>query len=85
MIRILLGEMVFFLLPFLTYAGYLILRQRNPARWDSWSKHISWLTLVGLACVGIALIFTGITAPRTTGAWVPAHMENGQLIPGRFK
>lgn len=85
MTRVLFGELLFFLLPFVAYAGYLLIRERNPARWDNWSKHVSWLALAGLLCVIVALVFTGMTAKRETRTWIPSHMENGVLVPGRYK
>ena len=34
---------------------------------------------------GAALVYTGWTAERSTGTYVPAHMENGRFVPGGFK
>lgn len=85
MIRFVLGEFLFFLLPFVGYAFYLLLRQRNPAQWDHWSAHVSKLAIAGVVCMITALLFTGITAPREKREWVAPHMENGQLVPGYYK
>ncbi|MEN3931086.1 DUF6111 family protein [Microvirga sp. W0021] len=85
MTRIVFGQLIFFLLPFVGYACYLFARKRNPAKWDSWSAHIPKLAIAGLVCVIIAFLVTGITAPRETRVWVPAHMENGQLVPGHYR
>jgi len=40
------------------------------------------------AGLGIAvgfLVYTGLTAPRETGAFVPPHVENGRVVPGHFE
>jgi hypothetical protein len=31
------------------------------------------------------MIAFGIFAPRHAGAYVPAHIENGKLVPGRMQ
>jgi hypothetical protein len=40
---------------------------------------------VGLILVALSFITLGIFAERHQDAYVPAHMENGQLIEGQFK
>lgn len=85
MTRVFFIQFLFFLLPFAAYASILVARQRNPVRWDNWSKHVSWLAIAGLACVIIALLVTGVFAKRETRTWVPSHIEDGRVVPGRFK
>ncbi len=85
MIRVLFGEGIFFLLPFVAYACYLIMRQRHPAKWDNWSAHVPKLAIAGVVCVIVALLITGLTVKHETGAYIPAHMENGKIVPGRFE
>lgn len=83
--RALFGETLFFFLPFVAFAVYLVARRRNPFLWVAWSDKTAWLTIVGLACVVMALLFTGLTAQRQTGAFRPTHEENGRIVPGQFK
>jgi hypothetical protein len=33
----------------------------------------------------LSFLYEGMVAPRDTGAYVPAHTENGVLVPGHFK
>jgi len=46
---------------------------------------VSILTLVGLGVAILSLILTDAFAPRGHGLYVPAHEENGVLIPGHIE
>jgi len=85
MTRVLFGEMLFFLLPFGVFALYLLVLRRNPLLFDHWSRSSLWLAAAGLACVVLALLVGGMRAQRNTGAYVPTHMEDGRVVPGRFR
>jgi hypothetical protein len=85
MTRAIIQEALLFLLPFVAFAVYLIIRRRNPLAWSSWSDQSVWLVIAGLAVVVVSLIVTGITAGRQTGDFEPTHMEDGRVVPGRFK
>jgi hypothetical protein len=81
----LIEEVLLFLLPFTAFAIYLVARRRNPLHWSSWHKEVSWLAIAGLALVVVSLLATFALSDRKQGAFVPAHMENGRLVPGQFK
>ena len=85
MIRAIFGEALLFFLPFAVFALFLIIKRRNPFRLAAWSDSTAWLVIAGLACVVIALVITGITSERQTGAFEPPHIENGRLVPGQFR
>ncbi len=85
MIRAVSSEALLFFVPFALIAFYLLLRQRNPLKLAAWSDATAWLVIAGLVCAIGGLLFTALTAERRAGAFEPAHMENGQLVPGRFK
>jgi hypothetical protein len=85
MTRAILQESVLFLLPFVAFAIYLMIRRRNPLAWSSWSDQSVWLVIAGLACVIVSLISAGLMADRQTGAFEPTHVEDGRVVPGRFK
>jgi hypothetical protein len=73
-----------FLAPFAAYAVFHLLQRRWPFVADLWRGRVSALTIIGLllAIAGlVALAFTG----REQGAYVPAHVENGRIVPGQFK
>jgi hypothetical protein len=85
MFRAVFGEALLFFVPFAAFALYLLLLRRNPMRWASWSDQSLWLAIAGLVCVILAFLVTGLTADRPTGAFEPTHLENGRVVPGRFK
>jgi hypothetical protein len=85
MIRAIFGEALLFLLPFAVFALFLIMKRRNPFRIAAWSDATAWLVIAGLVCVVIALVMTGITADRETGAFEPPHLEDGRVVPGQFR
>ncbi len=84
--RAILEPALLFALPFLAYAVYLVARRNYPFALEHWSKSaVSTLTLAGLfAALGGMLAF-GIFAPRHEGAYVPAHIEGGKIVPGRIQ
>ena len=84
--RAILEPAVLFASPFAVYTIYLVLRRNYPFAMEHWSKSaVSTLALTGLAIVVAGMIAYGIFAPRHAGAYVPAHIENGKLVPGRMK
>jgi hypothetical protein len=85
MIRAVFGEVLLFFLPFALFALFLLVKRRNPLRLAAWSESTVWLVIAGLACVIAGLVVTGITSEREAGAFEPAHMENGRLVPGQFR
>ncbi|WP_332689115.1 DUF6111 family protein [Bosea sp. (in: a-proteobacteria)] len=84
MLRTLIEEFLLFVLPFCLFAGYLVLRRRNPFDVEHWSGHLFWLSVVGLAFGIASFIYAGIVAPRHQGAFEPPHVEGGRLVPGQF-
>jgi hypothetical protein len=85
MSRVLLESIGLFLTPFALYVGLLIFRARHPLIAASWSRGaLSWLTLAGLALAIAGIVYAGLSGSEQ-GAYVPAHVENGMLLPGHFK
>lgn len=86
MLRAVFESVGLFLLPFLIFAGYLVLRLRYPLEIEHWTRgRVGTLTLIGLVAVLIGLITVGMTARRGRGVYIPAHVENGVLIPGHIE
>lgn len=85
MLRRFLEEFGLFLLPFGLFFAYLILVGRNPLQRAHWDGQTFRLVLAGLAVVIASLVWTGLFSERHEGGFVPTHMENGQLVPGRFR
>ena len=84
MLRTLIEEFLLFVLPFCLFAGYLVIRRRNPFDVEHWSRHLFWLSVAGLVFGISFFVYSGLVAPRHTGAFVPPHVENGKLVPGEF-
>jgi hypothetical protein len=86
MSRIILEPALLFASPFVVYLIYLALRRTYPFAVDHWTHGaISALTLAGLAVAVAGMLFFGIFAVRHEGAYVPAHIEDGKLVPGRLQ
>lgn len=72
--------------PFAAYALYLALRRKYPFEVEHWSRSaVSTLALAGLAIAVAGVFAIGIFAPRSRGAYIPAHVENGRIVPGRIQ
>lgn len=86
MAREIFEPLALFLTPFVVYAMYLALRSRYPLEVEHWTRgRVSVMTLIGLAAAVLGLVAINAFAPRGRGVYVPAHVENGILVPGRFK
>jgi hypothetical protein len=84
--KIVLEPLALFLSPFAVYALYLMLRARYPLEVEHWTRgRVSALTLIGLAAAVLGLVAVNAFAPRGLGVYIPAHVENGVLVPGRFE
>jgi hypothetical protein len=84
MIRPALTEIGIFLIPFGVYALFLIATRSGIFVQSSWPIHlVARLVLGSLLLVILSLVllanFSG-GAPHST--YVPAHIENGKLVPG---
>lgn len=87
MIRPVLTEIAIFLIPFAVYAAFLFASRSGVLTQSSWPLHIVVKLAVGafvLVIVSFILLahFSGAPPDST---YVPAHMENGRLVPGSEK
>jgi hypothetical protein len=85
MLRRVIEEFGLFLIPFALFLVYLLLVGRNPLRLVHWTPQLLRLVLLGLAVVIGTLVYDGLFSERREDGYVPAHMENGRLVPGQFK
>ena len=84
--RTLLESLALFFAPFALFALYLGLRLRYPLALEHWSRsRVATLTLFGLAAVLAGFVLLELAAPRGQGRYVPAHVENGVLVPGKIE
>lgn len=87
MIRPLLIEIGLFLAPFVAYAAYVWFAKGEMLEQEHWPLRVVAilagiaLTLVA-ACFLLIVHFSG-APPGST--YVPAHIEDGKLIPGRVE
>jgi hypothetical protein len=85
MIRAYIEEALLFLLPFGVFATWLIITKRNPLEFTNWNGAKFWLTATGLVLAIASVIVVALWAEPHTGAYVPARVENGRLIPGEVR
>ena len=80
-------EIVLFIAPFVIYAMYLFATERDAREKEHWRLNI----LSGLAVAGCLLVIASLIAfahfggAPPGGTYVPAHIENGKLVPGQIK
>ncbi len=84
--RSILESGALFLSPFAAYGIYLVLRSRYPLEVEHWTRgRVSVMTLLGLTAAVLWLVALNAFAPRGQGVYIPAHIEHGALVPGRFE
>lgn len=87
MIRPIAIEIALFLTPFALYALFLWATRAGVLHPDAWSmQRLAWLAITALVLMiaSFALVVEFAGAPPNS-AYVPAHLENGKLIPGMVK
>ncbi len=75
-----------YLVPFAAYLAVLVLRRLAVLSLDHWTRAvIAKLSVAGLVLVLGGLLLNGFFADRHEGAYAPAHIENGRLVPGAIQ
>ncbi|MGO3933357.1 DUF6111 family protein [Rhodopseudomonas pseudopalustris] len=84
MIRAVLTEVAVFLIPFILYAAYLVITRSALTHRSSWPlRVVGWLLLSALMLVIVSLLLLVHYSGAPPGAtYVPAHIEDGRLVPG---
>jgi hypothetical protein len=84
MIRPLATELVLFLTPFALYGVYLWATRAGVLDVSSWRlQTLMWLTISALGLMIVSFLFIAeFSGAPPRSAYVPAHMENGRLVPG---
>ncbi|RJF70662.1 DUF6111 family protein [Rhodopseudomonas palustris] len=87
MIRAVLTEVAIFLIPFILYAVYLVITRAALTHRASWPfRVVAWLLIAALALVIVSLLLLVHYSGAPPGAtYVPAHVEDGRLVPGAEK
>lgn len=84
MIRPVLTELAIFLIPFVAYALFLIATRSGVLASSSWPAHlVAKLVLGSLLLVVISFVFLAqFSGAPPDSTYIPAHIENGKLVPG---
>jgi hypothetical protein len=87
MIRPFATELILFLAPFLAYAIFLWGTRAEILHPESWPlARLAWLTIAALALMfGSFIVLAQWGGEPKNSTYVPAHMENGKLVPGTTK
>lgn len=87
MIRPVFTEIGIFLIPFAVYAAFLIATRSGLLTAASWPTATVARLLIGalvLTILSLVLLANFSGAPPGS-TYVPAHMENGKLVPGTYQ
>jgi hypothetical protein len=84
MIRPVITEVGIFLIPFALYALFLLASRKGLITPLSWPMPIVIrLTIAALLLVILSLLLLAqFSGARPGATYVPAHIENGRLVPG---
>jgi hypothetical protein len=84
MIRPVLTEVGVFLIPFAVYALFLIATRSGLVAQSSWPLHLIAKLVVGSLLLMIAsfILLARFSGAPPHSTYVPAHIENGRLVPG---
>ncbi len=84
MIRPILIGIGLFLTPFVLYAVFILLARADASLASAWTlRRVMALTITSLVLViGGFLMLTQFDGAPPRATYVPAHMQDGQLIPG---
>ena len=87
MIRPVLTEVGIFLIPFAVYALFLVATRSGVLAQSSWPVHlVAKLALGSLLLVVVSfLLLAHFSGAPPNSTYVPAHVENGKLVPGAEK
>jgi heme/copper-type cytochrome/quinol oxidase subunit 3 len=86
MIRRLLIDLLLFLLPFALYGIYWRLARKGDPKQAAKPHPWAMLFIAGLALVAASFVWLGLTeGTRGQGVYVPAHTEDGKVVPGRIE
>jgi hypothetical protein len=84
MIRPALTEIGIFLVPFAVYALFLIATRSGLLVQSSWPMNVIAKLLLGslLLVVASFILLAQFSGAPPHSTYVPAHLENGRLVPG---
>ena len=78
-------ELGLFLLPFALFLLFLVATKREAFAPEHWRGTRSWLAIAGVSLAIAGIVVVTLWRDRREGTYVPAHMDNGRLVPGHFE
>jgi Family of unknown function (DUF6111) len=87
-IRIVVENVLLFLLPTGIYLGYVLLTRRSSTAGTAINEApLVWLFLLGALCVGVTLTYFATTTPggKPGQVYIPPSYKNGKIEPGQLK
>ncbi|MEM7692917.1 MAG: DUF6111 family protein [Pseudomonadota bacterium] len=86
MIRVLITQVVLFLLPFIAFFTYRVAtRGWTGARVAGFGRATFALIMIGAAFVVAGFVAFAVFGGEERGIYVPAQYRDGELIPGGFR
>jgi hypothetical protein len=88
MIRVVIENILLFLLPTAMYIGYVLLTRSNISAGAVVNDApLIWLFITGALLVGATLVYYGTTTPggKPGAVYTPPHMKDGRIEPGTLK
>jgi hypothetical protein len=87
MIRPIFTEFALFVAPFVAYALFLWATRTGVLDVSAWSlPRLMWLTVAALVSVITSfLVLAEFSGSPPGSTYLPAHLENGRLVPGTEK
>ncbi len=89
MMRVVIENILLFLLPTAVYLGYVLLTRRSASTAGEVINEapLVWLFMLGALCVAATLVYYATITPGGTmgQVYMPPRMKNGQIEPGQLK
>jgi Family of unknown function (DUF6111) len=87
MIRPIATEIALFLTPFVVYAAFLVATRAGILQPSAWTMpRLAGLLIAALILVvGSFLLLAQFSGAPPGSTYVPAHIEDGKLVPGRTR
>jgi hypothetical protein len=89
MIRVVIENVLLFLLPTAVYLAYVVLTRRSATTGTDIINEapLVWLFMLGALCVAATLVYYATITPGGTPGqtYTPPRMKNGKIEPGQLK
>jgi hypothetical protein len=86
--RVIIENVLLFLLPVALYIGYMLLTRRDQATTGSILNDapLVWLFAAGAVLVLVTLVLFGSTSGSKPGqTYYPPYSKDGRIVPGEYK